>query len=219
MAYPQVAGYNTSFEAGNETSHTVNLPASISNGELLIVFFSTDGDNVATFPGGWTKIFNVSDTRDIHLSVAYRIADGNEEATITVTTTSSETSTHISFRITGHNSSTNAPEISTGAQGTNVNPDPDSLTATWGAGNNLWIAMSANDDNETVDAYPTNYDSNQHSLDGGGGPTLAVATYNYNTTDTQDPGTFTIGASEEWIAATLVVQPIYIPQLMSTIFI
>jgi hypothetical protein len=217
MAYPIVAGYNTSIEAANATTHTINLPTGISNGELLVVFFATDGDNTVGWPNegtDWILIFEVSDTRDAHLSCAYRIADGNEGTTIDVTTTSSETSAHISFRITGHGAGTNPPEASTGIVNADSNPDPDSLTTSWGADDNLWIVMEGNDDDDLVTAYPTNYGSNQHTLDAGAaGPTIGVATYNYNSTDTQNPGTFTIAASEQWVAGTVVIAPYTPPKL------
>ena len=217
MAYPVVADYNTSIMSVNSTSHTVALPANISSGNLLVVFFATDGDNTTGWPNegtDWIQIFGISDTRDIHLSCAYRIADGNEEATITVSTTSNETSAHISFRITGHGSSINPPEASTGAIEANANPNPDSLTASWGTDDNLWIVMEGNDDDDSINAYPNSYSDNQRTLDAGAsGPTIGVATYNYNTTDTQNPDTFTIAAGEQWAAGTVVIAPYDAPSL------
>ena len=86
MAFPQVSDYNTTIN-GKGTTHTVNLPSTINAGDLLVAFLATDGDNTTTWPNegtDWIQIFEVSDVRDIHLSVAYRIADGNEGASISV---------------------------------------------------------------------------------------------------------------------------------------
>ena len=168
MAFPIVRDTNTSTENSNTTSHTVSLPPNIGSGDLLLVFFATDGDNAVTFPNegvDWFEIFNVDNGNANHLSAAYRIADGGEGATITVTTGSSEKSAHVSYRIENHNSSTNPPEASAGNTGNDDSPDPDSLTATWGSADNLWIAMCGMDANKTVNAYPY-ADNNQSAVEG-----------------------------------------------------
>jgi hypothetical protein len=207
------------------------LPTTVNAGELIVVYFSTDGDNVSTFPDQgvtWIKLLNLSDSKDIHLSVAYKFAVGDEGGTtITVTTSSNETSAHLSYTVTGHNSSTNAPEISTGVTGASNTPNPDSVTATWGADDNIWFAISANDDDDSITGWPTNYNDNQHQIEAGNaGPTLGVCSYNYNSTDTQDPDPFTIAASEQWAAATMVVQAgpeptpvLFTQKVMTTTFI
>jgi hypothetical protein len=84
--FPAVQTTNTSGESANVTSHTVNLPANISAGDLLIVFFSCDGDSTVTWPtaDGWASIFH--QTNSVTLDIGYKIADGTEGATITVTT-------------------------------------------------------------------------------------------------------------------------------------
>ena len=57
-AFPVVQAINTSSEPINTANHTVNLPSSISSGDLLIVFFSCDANETVTWPGGWTSIFH-----------------------------------------------------------------------------------------------------------------------------------------------------------------
>ena len=231
MAYPTVNDWTSSFEGGNTQSHTVDLPTIVNTGEVIVIFFATDGDNTVTFPNegvDWFQIFEVSDTRDIHVSIAWRIAGSGEGGTtITVTTAQNETSAHLAYAITGHNASTNAPEASSGNTGANANPNPDSLTATWGADDNTWFAFEGNDDDDSITGWPTNYGDNQHQIEaGGGGPTLGACSYEYNSTDTQDPGTFTIQNSEQWVAGTVVVQGgpepapvLFIQKVMTTTFI
>ena len=159
MAFPQVAAYNTSVRATSGTSHTVSLPAGISPGDLLLVFFSTDGDNTISNWGGFTQIFSANNGTSAHLSVAYKIALGSD--TLTVTTTSSETSAHVSYRITGHNTS-QMPQASSGAVLTDANPDPDSLSPTGGQKEYLWFAAEGNDDDDIASAYPL--PDNQHTV-------------------------------------------------------
>jgi len=208
MAFPQVEATNHSVEASNTTSHTVSLPASISSGETLLVFFSTDGGNTATFPEGWTKFFGKDNGSDNHLAIAWRKADGEEGASITVTTTDSEHSTHISYRISGAIDPTStAPEVSTGATGDDRNPNPDSLTPGGGSDEYLWIAVVGNDHGSTADTYPTDYtDGETYKSDSIGACGVAAARRE-NETDSEDPNTFAFTPTVGWVACTVAVYP------------
>ncbi len=206
MSFPVVAATNHS--VGNGTSHTIDLPAGIEAGDLLIVFFANDSDTDLTWPEGWTEFF-VNDWQYVlHLSVAYRKADGGEGATITVTSDRSRHSSHISYKITGMiDPDIQAPEASTGVTGTSTNPDPDELTPTGGAKDYLWVAVSANDREWLATAYPTNYvDGETYASGALGACTISVATRNLNAVS-ENPSTFTISNSDEWIACAVAVHP------------
>ncbi len=207
MAFPQVEATNSSTEAGNETNHTVDLPAGIQAGETLLVFFACDGVPSVGWPGGWNEIFEVQFSVTT-LAVAWRKATGGEGASITVTTTVAEQSAHASYRISGATDpAITPPEVSTGVSSTSANPDPDSLTASGGSKEYLWIVVEGNDGTRTVSAYPTNYDSNQLNPGGGIGAHVGVASDEVET-ETEDPGTFTINGSDQWIACTVAVHPV-----------
>jgi len=207
MTFPVVEDFNTS-NSSIATSHIVDLPTTIYSGELLVVFFGYPTGfilNATTFPVGWTEILDVGfGFGTAHLSVAYKIADGTDGTSITVITSGAAPASHISFTISNHNSSTNAPEISTSAVGSSTTPNPDSLTASWGTDDNLFIALESNLTSTTT-AYPTNFNDNQHTKNYSFS-NIGVCTRNWNTNDTQDPGTFTISSTGAWRAATMVVQ-------------
>lgn len=210
MAFPQVVDTNTSIVTPSGTSHTVDLPANISAGDLLLVFFSTDGDNTISDWDGFTELFNLSNGTFASLSVGYKKATGGEGGTITITTTSSEHSAHVSYRITGHaDPDSQAPEASTGAVDGSANPNPDSLTPTGGAKDYLWIAVEGNDDGtDTVISYPTGYDDNQFTIgtaNSSFGCAIGIGSKEENDTS-DDPGTFTI-PPEQWVACTVAVHP------------
>lgn len=209
MAFPQVAATNNGVNSSNDTNHTVNLPAGILAGNLLIVIFCHDDDaeNV-TFPEGWTKFFD-TDQAAMGLTIAWRKADGEEGASITVTTASSEKSAHISYRITDAIDPTSQPpEASTGVTGENENPDPDSLTPTGGAKDYLWLTPLGWDTGMAVEAYPANYGNGERYSSGGAGNcSVAVARRELNAIS-ENPGTFTIDESEEWVACTVAVHPV-----------
>ena len=171
MAFPQVEATNTSSDGG--TSHTVSLPASIQAGETLLVFFTSDSAESVGWPAGWNEILEVVSGGLVTLAVAWRKATGGEGATITVTTGTSETSVHASYRISGAIDPTvTAPEVSTGATGTSANPNPDELIVGGGSKEYLWIAVAGSDDGEDeFTGYPTNYPDNRLTRQSSGVPT------------------------------------------------
>lgn len=207
MTFPSVVTTNTSVDDTDTLNHTVSLPSGIVSGNLLIVPFCTDGDESVGFPAGWTEIFELA-FGIVTLAVAYRKADGTEGATITVTTGTTEQSSHCSYHITGHEDpTTQAPEISVGGLDISANPDPDSLTPTGGAKDYLWLAIHGHDVNRTTDAFPTSY-SNGISTQGANaaGTGIGCAERQLNASS-ENPGTFTISASQRWVAATMAVHP------------
>ncbi len=74
--------------SGGFSSFTVNLPSGIVSGQLLLMFVGTNsavtGSDINT-PSGWTSIRHDTITQ-MHSRSFWRIADGTEGATITVTT-------------------------------------------------------------------------------------------------------------------------------------
>lgn len=140
MSFPTVAAVNGGNQvAADVTSHTVNLPASIAANDLLLGFFTSDGDPVITWPGDWTLLFETVTGTAARFSCYYKIASGSEGASITVTTDVNEKSAHTTYRI-GVGSFTGTPEAGTSATGTSTTPNPPSLSPSWGANDALWIA-------------------------------------------------------------------------------
>jgi hypothetical protein len=214
---PAVQDTANSDSGANTTSHTVSLPANISGGDLLIVFFACDGNPTVTWPtaDGWSSIFSQSNGTSNTLSIGYKIADGTEGASITVDTTASERSSHIAYRIYGHDLY-GAPEVSTAATGTDDTPDPNSLTPSGGSKDYLWIAVAGNDDGTSIaDAYPSGYTTGETNSDNHSqGANVAVASKASNASS-ENPGTFTIGNTEAWVACTVAVSPSTEPTAVS----
>ena len=210
MASPTVAATNTSVDDNDNTDHVVSLPTGIVSGNLLIVVFALDGgnNNNVTFPAGWTGALLIELGSAIGLWWGWREADGTEGGTITCTTGFSRRSAHTAYRITGHEDpATQAPEASTGATGFDTAPNPDSLTPTGGAKDYLWLAGHAHDANKTTTVFPTNY-SNGISTEGADAASAGVGSAERQlNAASENPGTFTISASEQWAAGTIAVHP------------
>jgi hypothetical protein len=213
--FPTVAATNSS-NTQSGTSHTVSLPASISSGDLLIVFFSAYNgvptSITATYPAGWTKLYeNTSQPSDLHpsnFSAAYKTADGTEGSSISVTTggVNAETA-HISYRITGWDSNV-PPEAPAAASGGSTTPNPPSLTPSWGAADTLWLATAVSGfTTATVSSIPTNY-TNNININSSPGSTLRLASARRElNASSEDPGTFTFSVSSQWRAGTVGIKP------------
>jgi len=206
-----IVGSDTPSRDSSDDPDNLTLPTSIAAGDLIVAFHFTDGSFDESWPGSWVEIKDSAcDSDRCSASIAYLIASGGETS-VNVTKGGGERFTAITIRISAASwHGTTPPEVSTGATGDSANPDPDSVTASWGSDDNLFIAAMAWDDSDggdTVDAYPTNYTSNQtvsdDLLSAGRG---AIATREL-TASNDDPGTFTTSAAEEWWAGTVVVRP------------
>jgi len=208
-AFPQVEDTGISSSSANETSHIVDIPLNIVAGNLLIVCFTSDGDaGGVSWPAGWTEFFETVNGSAVTLALAYRQADGGEGATITVTTGNAERSAHCSYRISGHEDPTiRGPEATTNATGLNDSPNPPVVTPVGGATDYLWLAVHGSDGPLTTTAFPTNY-INGISVGAAGGEGCAVGAAERDlNASSEDPGVFTISASEEWVAATIAIYP------------
>lgn len=205
MAFPQVAAVNGGITAG--TSHTVNLPADIAEGDLLLVFFVAvywlSAPSI-TFPEGWTQLFQTPYGASITFGGWYRIADGAEGATITVTTSSTDKAGHTSYRITGYSGT---PESGTAATGNTATPNPPNLTPSWGAKDTLWFvcAGTKSGSKQALIGCPTNY-TNCRIEFVGTGCCLGSSRRELNAAS-EDPGTFSMSYSQYWIANTVAIQP------------
>ncbi|KKL06799.1 hypothetical protein LCGC14_2592420 [marine sediment metagenome] len=213
MTFPVVETTATSLEdANNVTSHTVDLPSGIISGDLLLIFFVNDGGSSPGLLTGWTSSSHLqADGNAAGLTMYYRQADGGEGSTVTITSGASERSAHVSYRISGAEVvATRSPEITPLAgrnTGTDANPDPAGVTPTGGAKDYLWIATEGHDRDQSVDAIPTDYTDQLTSV-GGGANSCGVGTARRElNASSEDPGTFTISASDQWVGVTVVVHP------------
>lgn len=208
MAFPQVATVNGNYDTTG-TDHTVYLPSGIESGDLLLAFFGCDrgwSARTITWASGWTQLANREGGWGYpSVAIYYRVADGTEGESISVSTSGSEASAHTTYRITGYSGT---PEINSVATGSSNSPNPGSLSPSWGAKDTLWFAFQCHDGgNDLTTAYPTSYtNGREDTYDNSGGAGVATARRELNATS-DDPGTFTIENSEGWVAYTVAIQP------------
>lgn len=213
MAFPSFAGSLATTDSGAviSTPFTVNLPAGITAGELLLMLISDSvlDDSMGPAASGWTLLGHANTSgNNGHGTLFYRIADGSEGSTVTVTFTATNSSRMSAMvrRITNWHSTT-PPEATIVAGGASTTPDPGALTPSWGAADTLWVAMVAGDSIFTgTTGYPATYADNREEFSPTNNPCVAWATRNLNAAS-DDPGTFTVSASVLWVTFTVAVRP------------
>jgi hypothetical protein len=191
--------------------HYASMPATVDAGDLLIALFTNDKDTTVTTPLGWTALASEASGTAVRISVYYKKAAGTEGGTtVNFVTSSSEEAAAQVYRITNWHDTT-PPEISAVATGTGVSPDPASLDpAGWGVTGTLWLAVAGQDrgDQAGTTAYPASYTDGISTLSASDTGSCRIHSARRElTAASEDPGVFTVPASEQWVAFTMAIRP------------
>ncbi|WP_415280976.1 hypothetical protein [Candidatus Nitrososphaera sp. FF02] len=214
--FPQVESLTESVFSTNVVSHEVAMPATVDEGDLLLVLFSSDADAAAdtvSTPEGWTLIETmIRSNNQVRGSIYAKVADGIEGGTtVDFQTSSNERAAAQVYRIpalTWFGDITDGID-SAGVDpgGTTATPDPPSLSPSWGDEDNLWIVYAAGSVWSAVNSYPSGYSSGVHTLtDGTGSASTSSATLN-DTAPSEDPGAFSMSGVANGVVFTIAVRP------------
>jgi hypothetical protein len=218
--YPVVAGTATSNAGGNATTHTVSLPSGVEVGDLLIVIMGFRDRNftatTVSFPAGWTELVTRTVTTGQGV-VYYKVATVTEAgaASISVSTGSVDARRgSIVYRIRKDTylGTPQASFINTTSLVSSTNPNPPSLTPSWGSAKNLWIAGAAGyragTDPNTGTFIPASFSNGIYSFDNSSNTnssgSASSATREFEGT-TLDPGNFALTTTNHR-AFTIAIQ-------------
>lgn len=165
-----IEGVATNSQSLNTTTHTVPIPTGTAAGDILVAVYCIDGTPTLGNPSGWTKIGEVTESGGPGHKVAawFKVAGASESAT-TFSTSASEESIGVVYRISGGDSGT-APEWATqDGAGDTGDPDPPNLTPSWGSAENAWIAFAGTDGGVEATGEPAGYLNNLEDNSGGSG--------------------------------------------------
>lgn len=209
MAFPQVEGTSISYIGMTMalSSHPISLPAGITAGNLLLVFFSCSTANITitvdTSVSGsdWSQV-EVTSSANHTANIFYK-TDATGSDALTLNLSSAQGSTAISYEISN---SSNVISY-TSSTGLSANMNPPSLSSEMSTRDLLWIVFGSTDDEITASAAPT-YFSNLLAVTGDSeGTSCSSATREINMGATSyDPGPFTTN-SASWITYTVIVYP------------
>jgi hypothetical protein len=203
MAFPTLTA-NSGNQADLVSSNvTISFPSGIQSGDLVLIFLSSDKAPTTTYPTGWTKHFEMDMSANGGTgltSMATFVANATHPgSTEVVQRTGDDEVAWFAFRVTG----TTGTISFANAQGSSTTTAPPSVTASWGTDDNLWIALSGAD-NDSHTSGPTGYSN--FTATGNLDAQVGYATLE-KATNTETPNTFTLSGTNEWVTATVVVQP------------
>lgn len=229
MTFPAVAAADSKSGTvtSNSTSWTLTYPTNIAVGDLLLMFAGVDGNtSVSSLPAGWISTSNGSSP--VSNLLAKKSATGSETGTFTLSISASEQGAWRVIRIPAAQwegtlgttwfaaaSTDGAVQSVAGTGGASTSPNSGSLDPfNWDAEDTLWVSFGGSDSTVTWTGFPANYTQEDHVTAGGhtatsGGATgagLGVA-YRQLNASSEDPGAFTLSASEDWIVTTLAIRP------------
>lgn len=202
------------------TSHSLNVGSPVA-GMLLVVFVRfAAAPGTVTFAGYTQLASDASDATDDTSQVYYRVADGLEGATDTLTTSNSVKMCSLAWEITGGEyPSIQPPQISTVAVGTTAanSANPNTLSPTGGSKDYLFLAiMGLDGELNAPTASPTNYSTITTANSGTGGAVATNCSIGGGsrglTAASDDPGVFThAAATTGWTAWTVAIHPASTP--------
>lgn len=210
--YPVLESVTDTDIASSLTSHVVNMPPTVNAGDRLIALVHyRNAGTWNTVPTGWSNLAEQAGGGSVgELAIFEKIADGTEDGTTaTWITGTGTTAAWQVIRISGAHAST-ASEVTT-TSGDSSSANPPSETASWGAENNLWLAVAGHSAASTsaFSAAPAGFFGFAQNGASSGGSACSIAHgYDKNPVATYDPGTFTTsGSNRWWAAATIAVRP------------
>ena len=214
MTFPSLVGtaVYTSF-ATDTTSHDINLYSTHTSGNLILLFFCDDGGDDMTLPtqqGTWTEIAEYTAfASKSRTGVWAKVSDGTEGGnTVDVVTSGVESGRAAVWEIQdwGGTIATDI-DVSAGATSNGSSCDPDSVTAGWGADDNLFISVGGSDSNDVVTTWDANYSLHRNSVNpGGNGGVLHLSARELNASS-DDPGAMTLAGAQENVGFTIVIKP------------
>lgn len=181
----------------------------VEEDELAILLIATSGATPSI--SGWTQIAtSLHGDSTVRLTVLGKILEAGESTVVTVSCDSSSYIAHSGWRFLNHNGSLTSTTVDVAfASGASTTPNPPSLDPSgWGSEATAWIAAAAwRNSSTTPSAIPSGYRGSWRGLSSGTTAGVgAVSGLKTATASSDDPGTFTLSASRDWVAATIAVR-------------
>ena len=211
---PAVMSVATTNGGTASATPVINLPTDIISGNTLFAAVRVAAAGDIGWPSGWTEMVDVAtDASDDQFAIAWRKADGTEGTTITLSSANQKFAGIVWNIFGATDPTTQAPELSTIATGTSTTPDPTTVTPTGGAKDYLWLWLGSWEGEQTSPpaSNPTNYIGVSGADSGTAGAVTTnvrvAGAFRRSNAASEDPGSWTISASDDWTAYTVAFHP------------
>lgn len=149
---PEVASVTETVFSDDVTDHPVNMPATVTSGNLLLMPFTADAAPTITTPSGWTLLYSQSNGTTVTGCAYARVATGSEGGTtVNVVTSAAENAAAQVFRITSWQGT--LAGVAAGVAGfitTGSTVDIPAFTPPFGQSNTLWMPTIHTSANATI---------------------------------------------------------------------
>lgn len=211
MTSPTHESTTTTDNTGSSTAHSFDLPATVDTGDHLLAVCSFGDDDITAGSSldSWTLVYSNSINVFFGWRVYWLRADGTEDGgTIDFTTVAAVESGACVLRVSGtwgSGGEGTAYDVSSATSvGYGTGPNPNQVTASWGAADNLVVAMTvAGGLDPTISSYPASYSSGAQS----DGSHIAGAAVRSVSTAAEDPGPFTLDTTTNHQTLSMIIRP------------
>lgn len=198
-ASPYIGAVATS-QSVSQTTHVFTLPtANVGDAYLALISSAQEVGAAMAFPSGWQVALNILTTvnspNDNNGVVLYRIVDGTEGASITVTTALTETLGAIIYRIS--NADPGSGVVATGYP--TQFADAPSIDSPWGTSPALYVTAQFVAGVDAPTTFPANMPAGRVTANG----RLAAAAAQ-SSAGSFNPGAFSNPATDSWVATVVV---------------
>jgi hypothetical protein len=190
---------------GSGTSVSVSLPASVAAGDLLVMVIQTSAGAAPTVNAvtGWTHLITKqTSVTGFAFDVFYRVADGTEGSTVTVTTTAAANFQVIVARVTGADTVTPINASASGSVAAGSTAATPSITTT--AANCLIVSIASPVSTATSTA-PTGMTKRWQDNNGAVGNEISWADVVQAAAGATGTQTWTIGATTSFATAVVTI--------------
>lgn len=210
MAFPTVQTRTTGASSATATSHTVTLPATVNSGDLLLIAFTCGGGTGTTVTwdnstaGTWTEIANNTQSTNVRGILLSKVADGTEDsAALSITLSVAAQVAWTIWRITGCQGGVEAIANSGGTTTVTFS----ALTPSWGADDNLWLAVGHINSTPTVSPYSTNYTNATRAAGSGTSRVTTESVERELNAASETPSAWTISNVNGHVQYTVAIRP------------
>lgn len=204
---PTATQNNGTASGTSGTSATINLPASIVSGNMLLTFTAMGSGSTSAYDQGsggeYTETQHGTGTNNDGWT-AYKVATGSEGATVTAGWTTSSPHAHATYQIAG--TTDTAPSFASAVTGSGTSADPPAVSFTAPA---LILTAIFLDTSIALSADPSGYayQCNESSANGQRVRICGCQASVGSDCNAGDPPAWTIsGAGEDFIVQTLAVE-------------
>lgn len=195
----------TSGQINSTSTPAIPLPATVNNGDrIVVVLYEITNNSPCSWPAGWTERLDIGTASHGSFQIGERICDGTEDGTtVTVTIGNIRYVMYAVYHFTAGHHASQAIEV-VSATGSNVSPNPASLTPSWNAADYHACAAGWGTTTVTPNAYPTGFGLNQHNPQasaGGANGEVAFCSMDNTGGGTIDPAVYTLSATQTWRTA------------------